>query len=125
MRLKEEADETAIVLALAGQIDLHYSPVLRSLLQGKVKARCPALILDFSEVEYIDSTGLAAIMEYRRDASDYDGVLCLAGLNARVQPIFDVVKFDQIIPIFRSAAAARAALRKGEVRPPGPGSAAA
>ena len=81
MRLKESVEEGIAILGMEGEIDLHYAPVLRTLLQGKVKERCPALVLDLARVTFIDSAGLAAIVEYFRDASRYEGVLCLAGLN--------------------------------------------
>ena len=78
MRLRELVEDGIEIFALQGEIDLHYAPVLRSLLQNKIKARCPSLILDLSAVDYIDSTGLATIIEYFRDAAEYGGVLCLA-----------------------------------------------
>ncbi len=59
MRLNELVEDGDHVFCLQGEIDLHYSPVLRSLCQSKIKARCPVLILDLSGVDYIDSTGLA------------------------------------------------------------------
>ncbi|MFN2508224.1 MAG: STAS domain-containing protein [Chthoniobacterales bacterium] len=121
MRLTESAEEGVDVLALEGEIDLHYAPVLRSLLQGKVKGRCPALVLDFARVSFIDSSGLAAIVEYFRDAAEHQGVLCLAGLDETLQTVFEIVRLDKVIPIFASAAEAKEALKEGRVRPPGPG----
>src|SRR5437588_12063861 len=100
MRLRELVEDGIEIFALQGEIDLHYAPVLRSLLQSKIKMRCPSLILDLSRVEYIDSTGLATIIEYFRDAAEYGGVLCLTGLKPAVQSIFEMVRLDKTIPIF-------------------------
>lgn len=119
MRLKESV-EGVDVFTLGGEIDLHYAPVLRSLFLAKIKARCRALILDLSDVTFIDSSGLAAIIEYFRDAVDHQGVLCLAGLNESLQTTFEIVKLDKVIPIFPSVAEAKAALKEGAVHPPGP-----
>jgi len=104
-----------VVFCLQGEIDLHYSPVLRSLFQSKIKARCPVLILDLSGVDYIDSTGLAVVMEYFRDTAEYEGILCLAGLNEKLKTIFEIVGLDKTIPIFASTAAAKVALKEGSV----------
>ena len=120
MRLKESAEEGVDIFTLGGEIDMHYAPVLRTLLQGKVKSYCPALILDLQGVSFIDSAGLAAIIEYFRDASAHDGVLCLAGLNETLMTVLEVVRLDKVIPIFPSVAAARAALQEGTVHPPAP-----
>lgn len=121
MRLKETMDDGIEVLLLEGEIDLHYAPVLRSLLQGKVAGRCPALVLDLHQVSFIDSSGLAAIIEYFRDAAEYGGVLCLVGLNDSLQTIFEIVRLDKVIPIFASMVLAKAALAAGKVVPPGAG----
>ena len=66
MRLKEATEGGIDIFVLEGEIDLHYAPVLRSLLQGKVAARNAALVLDLSGVSFIDSSGLAAMIEYFR-----------------------------------------------------------
>ena len=118
MRLKESVEEGVDLFTLGGEIDMHYAPVLRTLLQGKVESRCPALILDLQSVSFIDSAGLAAIIEYFRDAAAYDGVLCLAGLNDTLMTVFEIVRLDKVIPIFKSVSAACAALQEGTVHPP-------
>lgn len=118
MRLKESNEEGIDFLTLEGEIDLHYAPVLRSLLQAKVTAQCPALVLDLGRVTFIDSAGLAAIIEYFRDSSEYAGVLCLTGLNENLRAVFEIVRLDQVIPIFPSNAEAIAALQSGAVQPP-------
>jgi anti-sigma B factor antagonist len=64
----QENDENLPVLRLKGEIDLSNSSELRTRLQQHVKAKCPALVLDFTEVTYIDSSGLATIIEYLKHA---------------------------------------------------------
>jgi len=118
MQLKESVEEGVDLLTLAGEIDMHYAPVLRTLLQGKAQSHCPAVILDLRAVSFIDSAGLAAIIEYFRDAATHDGVICLAGLNETLMTVYEIVRLDKVIPIFASAAAAREALRQGSVQPP-------
>ena len=118
MRLKEIVDDGVDVFLLEGEIDLHYAPVLRTLLQNKVQARCRALVIDLSAVTFIDSSGLAAIIEYFRDSSDCDGVLCLAGLNDTLETVFEIVRLDKVIPIFETRSEAIAALKAGTVAPP-------
>ena len=120
MRLKELVDDGIDVFLLEGEIDLHYAPVLRTLLQTKVHSRCRALVMDLAGVTFIDSSGLAAIIEYFRDSGDCNGVLCLSGLNDTLRTIFEIVRLDKVIPIFASRAEAIAALKAGSVLPPEP-----
>lgn len=118
MRLNESVKAGVEIFALEGEIDLHYAPVLRSLFQAKVKARTPALVLDLSKVEHIDSTGLAAIIEYFRDTAKTAGLFCLVGLNQNLKSIFEIVKLDKAIPMFETLPAALAALQQGALQPP-------
>jgi anti-sigma B factor antagonist len=120
MRLKELVEDGIDIFLLEGEIDLHYAPVLRTLLQTKVRARCRALVMDLGGVTFIDSSGLAAIIEYFRDSGDCNGVLCVTGLNDTLRTIFEIVRLDKVIPIFGSRGEAIAALKMGSVVPPEP-----
>ena len=125
MRLRERTEEGFDVLALSGEIDMHFAPVLRDLLREKCQHACRALILDFTDVQFIDSRGLAAIVEYRRDAAKHGGLVCIAHLSPAVEPIFEVVRLDSILAILPTVADAVAALKSGELKPPVPNEAAA
>ena len=92
MRLKERHEDGVTIFALSGAIDLHYVPTLRSLFQSKLNERCPALIVDLSAVDFIDSTGLATLIEYHRDAGAHGGIFSLAAINPSLKAIFDVVQ---------------------------------
>ena len=98
------------ILQLSGEIDLHQSPVLRSLLSEHAAAERPALLLDFTAVEYIDSSGLATLVEYVQKSSRFGGKLALGGVSERVRTVFDLVRLDEIFPVHASLAEARAAL---------------
>ena len=117
MRLKERHEEGVTIFALSGAIDLHYVPTLRSLFQSKLNERCPALIVDLSAVDFIDSTGLATLIEYHRDAGTHGGIFCLAGINPNLKAIFDVVQFDRVMAIFPTVVEAGAAIKRGQVPP--------
>src|SRR5439155_14384186 len=106
-----------VVFALSGAIDLHYTATLRSLFQSKLNERCPALIVDLSAVDFIDSTGLATLIEYHRDAGLHGGIFSLAGINANLKAIFDVVQFDKVLAIFPTVAEAKAAINRGKIPP--------
>ncbi len=98
------------VLLLEGEIDLYQSPELRAVLQEHVKTRTPALALDLAGVPYIDSSGLATIVEYLRSAQSFGGRIVLVGLSVRVKTIFDLVRLGEILPIVETRDDARAAL---------------
>ena len=97
-------------LKLSGEIDLHASPALRAELQKCVQAKVSALLLDFNSVEYIDSSGLATLIEYVRECSHFDGRLALFGLQKKVRTIFDLVRLNELFVISGTVGEATAAL---------------
>lgn len=111
MQWHEKGEGGLIVLNVSGEIDLQHSPELRKVLQEKINAQCPALVIDFTDVSYIDSSGLATLVEYRRDSRKYEGAFALANLNSRVRTIFELVRLHEIIPIHATLADAKAALQ--------------
>jgi anti-sigma B factor antagonist len=106
-----EPDENLRVLRLEGEIDISTSPELRMRLQQHLKGKCPALVLDFTEVRYIDSSGLATIVEYLQLAHAFEGRLALAHVSDRVRTIFELVRLHEFLPIHPTVADAAAALR--------------
>lgn len=115
MRLHEYRENNVDVLELKGEIDMHFAPVLRRLLLGKRAVHCPALLLDLTAVEFIDSSGLAVILEYVRDTAAYDGYFCIGGVSENLRTIFEIVRLDRAMPIFADVAAAKYALLSGSV----------
>jgi anti-sigma B factor antagonist len=111
MRWTDTNREGFSVLILEGEIDLQHSPEVRVVLQKKIKSRCPALVIDFSAVTYIDSSGLATIVEYFRDSRDFSGKFALVGMNQRVRTIFDLVRLGEFMSVFQTLEDAVAALK--------------
>ena len=110
MRLHEQTEHGVDVVRLQGDVDMHFAPVLRQVLAGKAKARCPALLLDLSDVDFINSSGLAAILEYLRESADNQGLFCIGGISNSVRPVIEMVRLDRSMAVFAKAADAKNAM---------------
>jgi anti-anti-sigma factor len=71
-----------------------------------------------ARVRFIDSSGLAVIIEYLRRASQFGGQFCIGGVSEWLAPIFEVVHLDRAMPIYRDAAEAKRALARNAVPAP-------
>ncbi|MEI6035195.1 MAG: STAS domain-containing protein [Verrucomicrobiae bacterium] len=111
MQIKKLESATGTTLKLSGEIDLHASPELRKHLQGCVQGKAPFLLLDFTEVVYIDSSGLATLIEYVRESAGFGGKLALFGLQQKVRAIFDLVRLNELFVIRGTADEASLALQ--------------
>src|SRR5438270_12982134 len=92
------------ILGLSCEIDMRYVPTLRAAFRRKIAARCKALILDLTEVYDIDSSAIATLVEYHREAGRHEGVLCLCGVNEGLKPIFEAVELEDSLAMFGSVA---------------------
>lgn len=97
------------ILPLEGEIDLHVSPQVASSLASIVAAKPLRVVVDLSKVTYIDSSGLAVLIEAMQNVEDYGGKFAIAGLQDKVRPIFEVARLDQVFTIFPHVDAALAA----------------
>ena len=97
------------VLALEGEIDLHVSPDIAESLKAVIDKRPPRVVIDLSGVTYVDSSGLAVLIEAMQNVEEYGGKLALAGLNENVRSIFEIARLDQVFLIFPHVDAALAA----------------
>ena len=51
-------------------------------------------------VSYIDSSGLAVLIEAMQKVEKYGGKFALAGLQENVKPIFEIARLDQVFHIY-------------------------
>jgi anti-sigma B factor antagonist len=96
------------VLPLKGEIDLHVSPSVTASLDGIIDKKPERLVVDLSDVTYIDSAGLAALIQAMQKVEAYGGKFLLAGLQETVRSIFEISRLDQVFQIFPDADAALA-----------------
>ncbi len=98
----------AVVVRLGGELDLYNAPAVREALL-ELCARGPErLVLDFAEVEFIDSTALGALLAARAALPDGRPLLiAAAGLETR--RTLQVAGLDRHLPVFDTVEDALAA----------------
>lgn len=100
MTTSTRIEETVTILSIQGDIDLESSPLLRQELKKLSSAKTSRLLLDFSETTYIDSSGLATLIEYFQSAVAYQGKMGLSGLSPRVKNSFSIVRLEEVFSFY-------------------------
>lgn len=93
--------EKAVVVSLAGEIDIMRSPDLQTALQDAV-GRTPkggGVVVDLSGVTYMDSSGVATLVRGLQLSRKKGAGLVLCGLQDRVRSIFEIARLDTVFPI--------------------------
>ena len=88
------------ILELEGEIDLHVSPEVAESLRTITAKKPKQVVVDLAKVTYLDSSGLAVLIEGMQNVQEYGGKFAVAGLQESVKHIFDIARLDQVFRIF-------------------------
>ena len=94
------------VVATQGDLDVHAAPQLSSILLPLVQPGS-RIVVEMSQTPFMDSSGLAAIVEAAARSRDVDGYLCLAAPEDRVQKVLQITGVDTLIDVFDSLESAQ------------------
>ena len=92
--------EDRVVVTLSGDIDMRCSPDLRIAMKEVVQKKIPQIVIDMSDVSYMDSSGVATLVEVLQQVKRYQGRLVLLGLHARVKSVFEIARLTDIFEIY-------------------------
>jgi len=91
LEITVDSDEAGTVFRLRGRVTIDSSPALRDRLLAMLRGQAPtAVIFDLSEVPYIDSSGIATLIEGLKIARNRQTAFCLQGLQGRLLHLFEV-----------------------------------
>ncbi len=88
------------IIELSGEIDMVHSVELRSVLLETLETDTQAILLEMSKVSFIDSSGLATLVEGLQIGRKKNILFKLCGLQARVSNAFEVSKLDTLFSIY-------------------------
>lgn len=89
-----------LTIALTGEIDHHYAKSYIQRIAAKIEAYTPAVcILDFREVSFVDSSGVAVVINALRNMTQIEGELVLTGLGQQPMKVFRASGIDKLVRI--------------------------
>jgi len=95
---------------IEGEVDLYSSPDLRQKLLELTSAQMDAIIVDLHKVKYMDSSGVATLVEALQQVGKYGGKLKLANLRDAVKDVFELSRLDKVFDVCESVEDAKKAL---------------
>lgn len=100
MHLTSFLQDGQLTVVLTGEIDHHYAKKYIQAITGKIEAYVPRIcILDFQEVMFMDSSGIAVVINSLRSMTRINGKLILSGLRDQPLKVFRASGIDKLIEI--------------------------
>ena len=90
---------SSVVIAPAGEVDMHESPRLRTALIQAIAGRPAAVVVDLAGVTFIDSSGVATLVEAMKLAKAAGSPLILCSMNDQVRDVFALARLDKFFTL--------------------------
>ncbi len=101
MEIKKRNEGGYSIISLVGEVDLHFSPKAREEILKTLKNK-ENILVDLSEVSYIDSSGIASLVEgYQLSKKSEQSFGLLSVSNAALQ-VLKLARLDSVFPIYAS-----------------------
>lgn len=91
------------VVSPAGDIDMHESPKLRKVVLEAITKKPATVLIDLAQVGFIDSSGVATLVEALKASKAGGTHLILCGMSAKVLDVFELSRLDKIFKIVPTA----------------------
>ncbi|MBT2681563.1 anti-sigma factor antagonist [Mesobacillus sp. AQ2] len=91
--------ESKLAVKVNGEIDAYTAPQLREKLFPLSEKEGVKMVVDLSEVNYMDSTGLGVFVGVFKNVRAHDGEFKIVGLSERLQRLFEITGLADIIDI--------------------------
>ena len=89
-----------LTVALTGEIDHHCAKAYIQTIAAKIEAYTPDIcILDFRDVSFVDSSGIAVVINALRSMTQIEGKLLLTGLLPQPMRVFRASGIDKLVEI--------------------------
>ena len=93
-------EEGRLTVALDGEIDHHRAKSYIQAIAAKIEAYTPDVcVLDFRDVSFVDSSGIAVVINAMRCMNQIEGHLLLTGIASQPMRVFRASGIDKLVEI--------------------------
>jgi anti-anti-sigma factor len=109
MEIRKEKVGDVYVVAVSGRLDGIYSSAFANQV-GELTGTNPKILIDFTDIDFVTSAGLRALLLLVKKAKASGSVFALCGVNEQVHEVLDISGFTAMFSIHTSRAEGIAAL---------------
>ena len=100
MKVDITADEQCIYAKIQGEIDHHNAKAIREEIDAHIqRLQSPKVVLDFSAVTFMDSSGIGLVMGRYRLVNAYGGKVEVAGTSSSIRRVMKMAGLEKLVCI--------------------------
>jgi anti-sigma B factor antagonist len=105
--LKTENGGETLVFKLRGSLDLATAPTIRAALGDAAEKGSHKLIVDLTQLEFLDSTGLGVLIGAHRRAAEHGGSFRLVIKDGPISRLLNITGLIRVLAVYHSLAGAQ------------------
>ncbi|MBF0330843.1 MAG: STAS domain-containing protein [Candidatus Omnitrophica bacterium] len=102
MEIKIENINDIVLVLLSGELNMDSSNALREAFKKILKENKKKVLVDFDKVSFIDSSGIATLIEMFQNMGKINGRMCLCHVNKKIVGVFEITKVHKLFSMFES-----------------------
>ncbi|MEN6358055.1 MAG: STAS domain-containing protein [Armatimonadota bacterium] len=110
LQINVRKNGTTRIIELNGEVDAYTSARFREIMLELIDDGGIDLIINMCKVEYIDSSGLGALVGGLKRVSERDGKIMIVSDGPQIKKVFEITGLEKVFPIFDAEHAAVTAL---------------
>jgi anti-sigma B factor antagonist len=99
MEISVENRDGVVVLKPSGDVDLSSSRELQQSVKQAMEGKPSRVVVDLANVPYMDSSGVATLVEAMQIARKQSTKLVLCAMQSKVRSIFEIARLDRVFTI--------------------------
>ena len=100
MEITIDKERNYTILKIKGDVDLYSSPQVRKQILALANKKHANILVDFLEVTYMDSSGVATLVEALQLTNKNGGKLRLFNLDQPIKDVFELSRLDRVFEIY-------------------------
>jgi len=99
MQINREQKDDISIFRMTGDIDINSSPDVKKSFDEALGKDNEKVVINLKDVNYVDSSGLATLVEILKNLRGKGGKLKLTNLSDKVRGLFEITKLDKLFDI--------------------------
>ena len=97
MKFEDKGDAT--ICYIDGDVDINTAPSIKKTFDKALTKKAAKVVINLKGVNYVDSSGLATLVEILKNMRQYGGRLKLSNLSPKIKSLFEITKLDKLFDI--------------------------
>jgi anti-sigma B factor antagonist len=106
MAVKIESKNGLTICYIDGEIDINSSPDIKRAFDKLMVHKTPKIVINLAKVGYVDSSGLATLVEILKNMKSYGGRMRLVSMSSKIKSLFEITKLEKLFEIMADEAEA-------------------